>query len=88
MRLDDDEARLHAVRGFAYLLEDRDRWADFLTAAAQEAPALWSFLEFATAAYDRFWESFVSADEFAPEQIVAELQEVLNKMASPERAEQ
>ena len=50
MRFETDEARLHAVRGFAYLLEDRDRWADFLTAATQEAPALWSFLKFATEA--------------------------------------
>ena len=49
MRFDNEETRLHAVRGFAYLLEDRDRWAEFLTAAAQEAPALWGFLEFATA---------------------------------------
>lgn len=88
MRLDDDEARLHAVRGFAYLLEDRDRWENFLTAAAQESPALWSFLEFVTEAYDRFWESFNSADEFAPEQIVSELQAVLTHMASPEQSEQ
>lgn len=88
MRFETDEARLHAVRGFAYLLEDHDRWADFLTAAAQEAPALWSFLKFAAEAYDRFWESFNSADEFTPEQIVAELQAVLTHMTSPERSEQ
>ena len=88
MRFDNEETRLHAVRGFAYLLEDRDRWAEFLTAAAQEAPALWGFLEFATEAYDRFWESFNSADEFAPERIVAELQAVLTHMASLERSEQ
>lgn len=88
MRFETDEARLHAVRGFAYLLKDCDRWADFLTAAAQEAPALWSFLKFATEAYDRFWESFNSSDEFTPEQIVAELQAVLTHMASLERSEQ
>ncbi|PPF44831.1 hypothetical protein C5B85_08805 [Pseudoclavibacter sp. AY1F1] len=88
MRFDNDEARLNAVRGIAYLLEDRDRWAEFLTAVAQEAPALWGFLEFATEAYDRFWESFNSADEFVPEQIVAELQAVLTHMTSPERSEQ
>ncbi|MGB4135387.1 MAG: hypothetical protein WA971_02415 [Microbacterium sp.] len=88
MRFDNGEARLHAMRGVAYLLEDRDRWAEFLATAEQEAPALWSFLKFATEAYDRFWESINSADGFAPEQIVAELQTVLTKMASPERAEQ
>jgi len=88
MRFDNEEARLHAVRGFAYFLEDRDRWAEFLTTAAQEAPALWSFLKFATEAYDRFWESFNSADGFAPEQIVAELQAVLTHMASLEQSEQ
>ena len=37
---------------------------------------------------DRFWESFNSADEFTPEQIVAELQAVLTHMASLERSEQ
>ncbi|MBK0420449.1 hypothetical protein JD276_15590 [Leucobacter sp. CSA1] len=88
MRFDNEEARLHTVRGFAYLLEDRDRWAEFLTTAAQEAPALWSFLKFATEAYDRFWESINSADGFAPDQVVAELQAVLTCMASPERSEQ
>lgn len=88
MRFDNEEARLHAVRRFAYLLEGRDRWAEFLTTATQEAPALWSFLKFATEAYDRFWESFNSADGFVPEQIVAKLQAVLSYMASPEQSEQ
>ncbi|PJJ63879.1 hypothetical protein [Compostimonas suwonensis] len=88
MRFDNDEARLNAVRGFAYLLEDRDRWAEFLTAAVHEAPALWRFLKFATETYDRFWDSVNGADEFAPEQIVAEFQAVLTHMASSERSEQ
>lgn len=88
MRFEPDEARLHAVRGFAYLLKDCDRWVEFLTAATQEAPALRSFLKFEAEAYDRFWESFNSADESTPEEIVTELQAVLTHMTSPERSEQ
>ena len=77
MYRDNDETRLCAVRGFAYLLEDHNRWEAFLTAAEQEAPALWNFLQFATEAYARVCESLNSADDFVPEQSIAELETVL-----------